>query len=280
MQKKNGATVYQPETVKEINITDQGVHLRTDKDEYSAPYLMDISGRDSLLGKKNNMRQANKSLNNVAVFSHYTKVKRAAGNHEGDIVVGLLPSNSWTWLIPFKGEITSVGVVRSLSKFDGEENWDNYLDRTLKESPAVADLLANAVKGPEVHRIGNYSHTCDYFFGDRWILAGDAALFLDPIFSSGVHMSVSSSKLAAEALLKIFHGKGSFKDQGLGAEYEQKVRLGAKRFYGLISMFYNESFVSQMKRTLERENMRKAFTSVVAGDVWNEDNFLFSKNVI
>lgn len=278
--RKSGATVYQPEMVKDITITDQGASLRTDKDEYSCAYLMDISGRDSLLGLKMKIRQANKSLNNVAVFSHYTDVERAPGRDEGDIIIGLLPQRSWTWMIPFKGNVTSVGVVRSSEFFDGEKDWGAYLDRTLKQSPSVARRMQNAQQAMDVHRIGNYSHTCETFFGDRWILSGDAALFLDPIFSSGVHMSVSSSKMAAEALLQIFPHKGSLKDNGVGQAYEARVRLGAKRFYGLISMFYQGTFVADMKKTLERENMRKGFTSAVAGDVWNEDNFLFSKSVL
>lgn len=278
--KKSGAQIYQPETVKQIHLKENGVHLITDKDEYEADYLMDISGRDSLLGKKLNMREANKTLNNVAVFSHYKNVKRQPGHNEGDIIIGLLPNRSWTWLIPFKGEVTSVGVVRSQHIFDGEDNWSDYLDRTLKESSTVKDYLQHAERGMETQRIGNYSHTCERFFGDRWILAGDAALFLDPIFSSGVHMSVSSSKMAAEALWQLFPKKESFQKSGVGAQYEAKVRLGAKRFYGIISMFYKDDFISNMTKTLQRENMRKGFTSLVAGDVWNEDNFLFTKGVI
>jgi flavin-dependent dehydrogenase len=278
--RKSGATIYQPENVIETQITETGVYLRTNKDEYSASYLMDISGRDSLLGKKMNMRNANKTLNNVAVFTHYKGVERKAGRDEGDIIVGLLPQRSWTWLIPFKGDTTSVGVVRSAEFIGAEKDWADYLERSLKESPRVAKILQHAERTMEVQRIGNYSHTCETFYGDRWILSGDAAMFLDPIFSSGVHMTVSSSKFAAEALLKIFHSQGSFKDQGIGAAYEEKVRLGAKRFYGLISLFYEGRFVEQMKKTLQRENLRKGFTSAVAGDVWNEDNFLFSKSVL
>ena len=93
-------------------------------------------------------------------------------------------------------------------------------------------------------------------------------------------MSVSSSSFAAEAVLKIFPTKGSFNDNGIGAAYEAKVRLGAKRFFGLISLFYQGQFVSQMKKTLMRENMNKGFINAVAGDVWNEDNFLFTKGTL
>jgi flavin-dependent dehydrogenase len=241
---------------------------------------MDISGRDSILGMRMKMRNANKTLNNVAVFSHYEGIERKPGRDEGDIIIGLLPNKSWTWIIPFKGKQTSVGVVRSAELFDGEKDWGKYLEKTLKESPTVERMMVSSERVSEVHRIGNYSHTCEKFYGDRWILCGDAAMFLDPIFSSGVHMSISSSKYAADALLKIFHKGGSFEKSGLGLEYEAFFRLGAKRFYNLISLFYEGSFVSQMKKTLQLENMRKGFTSAVAGDVWNDKNFLFSKSIL
>jgi flavin-dependent dehydrogenase len=277
---KWGATLYRPEFVKDVKMTSTGVHLFTDKDEYFANYLLDISGRDSVIGKKMRMRQTNKKLNNVAVFAHYEGVKRQPGIHEGDITIGLLPQKSWTWLIPFKGNATSVGVVRSQEFFDGEKDPGAYLENTLNQSPTVKVLMEGSKRVMDVQCIGNYSHTCETFFGDRWILCGDAAMFLDPIFSSGVHMSVSSSKYACEALLEIWPKKGSFKDYGIGEKYEKKVRLGAKRFYGMISMFYQGSFVEQMKKTLNRNIMKQGFTSAVAGDVWNEDNFLFSKNIL
>ncbi len=278
--KKSGATVYQPENVIEVTILKDKVLVRTDKNEFTAKYLMDVSGRDSLLGMKMDIRKANKTLNNVAVFSHYKNVKRRAGTSAGDIIIGLLPKKSWTWLIPFQGDITSVGVVRSSEFFDGEKDWLGYLENTLNESDIVKQLMAGSERVSEVHRIGNYSHTCDKFFDDRWILCGDAAMFLDPIFSSGVHMSISSSYFAAESLLKIFKTDGGFHDDDLGKNYEAKVRLGAKRFYGLISLFYEGRFVAQMKKTLQRPNMHQGFISAVAGDVWNEENFLFSKGAL
>ncbi len=276
---KCGAKLYQPEEVIEMEMTDKGVRLQTDKNRFEAEYLMDVSGRDSLIGKRMKMRQVNADLNNVAVFAHYKGVKRRPGMDEGDITIGLLPNRAWTWIIPFKGEVTSVGVVAS-AKFRGEQDLETYLNDYLLKSSTVRDFMKDAERIGELRSIGNYSHTCEKFFGDRWILSGDAALFLDPIFSSGVHMSLSSSKFAAETILKAWGDKRALTSADLGAPYEARVRKGAKRFHNLISLFYDGNFVEQMKKTLARENMRKGFTSAVAGDVWNETNFLFSKGVL
>lgn len=276
---KSGATLYQPENVVELDLSATGVRLQTDKNRFEAEYLMDVSGRDSLIGKRMKMRQVNADLNNVAVFAHYKDVKRRPGLDEGDITIGLLPNRAWTWIIPFKGDVTSVGVVAS-AKFLGTPDLESYLNENLLKSELVRDFMKDSVRVSEIRSIGNYSHTCDKFFGERWICSGDAAMFLDPIFSSGVHMSISSSKFAAETILKAFGDKRALTDEDLGSPYEAKVRKGAKRFHNLISLFYEGHFVEQMKKTLVRENMRKGFTSAVAGDVWNDGNFLFSKNIL
>ena len=277
---KSGAKLYQPERILEVDLRSENILVRTDREQYEAKYVIDVSGRDSIIGKKNNIRQVNKDLNNVAVFAHFEGVHRYSGRDEGDITIGLLPDRSWTWIIPFKGKVTSVGVVGSSHLFNSSMKPEDYLDQTLTKSGRVRYMMQNSRRTSEVRTIGNYSHTCEKFFGDRWILAGDAAMFLDPIFSSGVHMSISSSKLAAEKILSALPTLRSLNEPDLGAPYEAHVRKGAARFYGLISLFYEGHFVEQMKKTLQRENMRKGFTSAVAGDVWNENNFLFSKNVL
>jgi flavin-dependent dehydrogenase len=278
---KCGAKLHQPENVKEVKADEYGAVLTTDKGTYSCDYLIDVTGRDALIGKKLSTRDFNKDLNTVAVFAHYKGVYRYPGIDEGDITIGLLPNRAWTWIIPFKDGVTSVGVVSSSAHFNGERDLEAYLNRSLNGSPTMQRYMSKAERVGDMVTIGNYSHTCKEFFGDRWILSGDAAVFLDPIFSSGVHMSCSSSKFAAEAILTAMKGgMKSFRDDALGENYEKKVRLGAKRFKSLIMMFYEGNFVEQMKKTLVREHVRKGFTSAVAGDVWNDDNYLFEKNVL
>jgi len=276
---KSGAKLYQPENVIEIDMQPTGVTLQTDKRRFEAAYVMDVSGRDSIIGKRMKIRDVNADLNNVAVFAHFENVKRYPGRDEGDITIGLLPDRAWTWIIPFQGKVTSVGVVAS-AKFFGNPDLETYFNENVLGSETVKDFMKDSVRVSEFRSIGNYSHTCRKFYGDRYILSGDAAMFLDPIFSSGVHVSCTSSKLAAETVARALTEKCSLEEPGFGDTYEAYVRKGAKRFHNLISMFYDGNFVDQMNKTLQRENIKKGFTSAVAGDVWNESNFLFTKNVL
>jgi flavin-dependent dehydrogenase len=254
--------------------------LTTDKGRYSAKYVLDSTGRDALMGKRFSSRTVNKDMNNVAVFAHYEGVQRRSGMNEGDITIGLLPNRSWTWIIPFKGGITSVGVVCSSSSIVDKSNMLGFMEDLLDQSKRVRHMMSSAQRTSEVQMIGNYSHITEKFYGERWLLVGDAAVFLDPIFSTGVHVAVSSGKFAAHAVQQALAGNLSFEQNSLGENYQKMVLKGVGRFRHLVGLFYDGNFVAQMKKTLTRENMRKGFTSVVAGDAWNDENFLFQKNVL
>jgi flavin-dependent dehydrogenase len=274
-----GATVYQPSRIKEAAFYDSHVSLKSATgEEYDAKYVIDATGRDALLGKLTQKRIPHKDLNNVAVFSHFTGVKRNPGKSEGDIIIALLPERAWAWVIPFQGEKTSVGVVCSSDVFKGGTDLAAYLEERTLQSPCLRAYTQGAERTQEVTVISNYSHHCTEYYGDRWMLIGDAAAFLDPIFSSGVHVSLTSARLSSKVIDHCLKSGASIRESGLGARYQEDLNRGIGRFHNLISLFYNNHFVESMKKTLERPHMRAAFTSAVAGDMWNEENILFKMN--
>jgi uncharacterized protein YpbB len=89
-----------------------------------------------------------------------------------------------------------------------------------------------------------------------------------------------SAKLASQALLESLNTDSLITTNNRGAKYQAEFQKGVDRFHNLISLFYGDNFVEQMKKTLKRENMRQGFTSAVAGDMWNDKNFLFEKSVL
>lgn len=276
-----GVTVYQPERVTEVEFHPDHARVRSGAREARCRFVADASGRDAFMGRRTGARHAHRDLNNVAVFSHFLKVGRRPGKDEGDIVIALLPQGAWAWVIPFKGERTSVGVVCSSEVFQAGVAPAEFLGQRLLGCPRLRDYMARAERCAEVSVVSNYSHHCETFTGDRWLLVGDAAAFLDPIFSSGVHVATQSAELAAEAIAEAARGNHTLGQNGIGAGYERKLRLGLKRFHALISLFYgDQSFVERMKKTLTLPATRRSFTSAVAGDMWNERNFLFEKGVL
>lgn len=275
-----GVTVYQPETVTEMRFGEGFAEVITDRQTFRARYVADASGRAALLGNKMHMRQANTDLNNVAVFAHFQGVKREPGRREGDIIIGLLPNHAWSWTIPFKGNKTSVGVVTNAKFVDKERVLEDYIEKSIRCSPLFEELMEKAERVTDVMVLSNWSHTCERFFGDRWIAVGDAAAFLDPIFSSGVHVSVSSALMVSRVLSRALKSDASLSEPALGPAYEKDLRRGVKRFHNLIRLFYDTDFVGDMQTILQRPHTRRAFTAAVAGDVWDEDNVAFKMGAL
>ncbi|MEQ1878166.1 MAG: NAD(P)/FAD-dependent oxidoreductase [Bdellovibrionia bacterium] len=278
--KKCGATVYQPERVKNVAFYDSHVTVATNNGEYQAKFVADATGRESILGRHFKLKMKNDDLNNVGVFTHYTGVKRNPGKNEGDITIGLLPNQAWSWVIPFKGDRTSVGVVCNAKHFSAGADLGDYLETQMKASSVLQDYMRDAERVQEIQVISNYSHRSETFAGDRWILIGDAATFLDPIFSSGVHVSCTSARFASGLIDDCLKEGNLLTDKDRNRWYFDTMNKGIDRFHHLISMFYNTNFVEAMKKTLVREQTRMAYTSAVAGDMWNDDNIIFKMKVL
>lgn len=274
---KLGVTVCSPEKVEDFTEHADKVVIKTDKDQYEVRYIADCSGRIAMIGNKMKMRQPNNDLiNNIGVFAHYKGVKRSPGKRAGDIVIGVLPNQAWSWTIPFQGDVTSVGVVTSTKQIPPNVGFEKFLEDSIRNSGVFQEEMKDAVRVTDVQAISNYSHTCETMYGNRWVQVGDAAAFLDPIFSSGVHVSVSTAKFASEMIAKAFEKNEPFTSGDYGKGYEELVRKGVKRFHYLIRLFYDTDFIKDMKKILTLKHSRDAFTSAVAGGVWNDQNVLFS----
>ena len=164
--------------------------------------LVDATGRGGLIARKFNLRTDEPRLANIAVFSHYTKVPRLEGSRPDDIRLIARSDAGWFWLIPISKELTSVGVVlplrlyRRLAKDLPEET----LNSAIADTPLIAELMRDARREWPVRVEKDFSYSASAYAGDRWILAGDAGFFLDPVFSTGVSVAMESGIEAAAEL--------------------------------------------------------------------------------
>jgi flavin-dependent dehydrogenase len=109
--------------------------------------------------------------------------------------------DSWFWMIPLSGATTSIGVVMDTEKFRRMKmNPTEALDYCITEQPVVREWMDNARRVTDVYATGDFSYRNQRLFGDRWLLAGDAAGFIDPVFSSGVYLALLSGEQAADSL--------------------------------------------------------------------------------
>jgi flavin-dependent dehydrogenase len=147
---KCGVDLYQPERVKTVEFFPDHVKVITNNQELTAKFIADCTGRESLLGKQFAVRSRHEDLNNVAVFAHFTGVKRNPGNHEGDIVIALLPQAAWGWIIPFKGDRTSVGIVCNAKAYKGGVDLSEYMQENFASSSRLSDYMKDSERVSEI----------------------------------------------------------------------------------------------------------------------------------
>ena len=164
--------------------------------------LVDATGLGGLIARKFNLRTEEPRLANIAIYSHYTGVPRLESQRPDDIRLVARSDAGWFWLIPISKELTSVGVVlpkllyRRLANGSPEES----LNRTISDTPIVADLMRDARREWPVRVEKDFSYSASTYAGNRWILAGDAGAFLDPVFSTGVSIAMESGIEAGAVL--------------------------------------------------------------------------------
>jgi flavin-dependent dehydrogenase len=204
--------------------------------------LVDATGRGGLIARKFNLRTEEPLLANVAIYSHYTKVPRMEGPRPDDIRLIARDDAGWFWLIPISKELTSVGVVlpktlyRTLANGSPEET----LNGTISDTPVVAELMRDARREWPVRVEKDFSYSASAYAGDRWILAGDAGSFLDPVFSTGVSIAMESGIEAAGALHRAL-ARNDFSGASF-ATFSRRQRKRFETFRRFVVGFYTPQF--------------------------------------
>ncbi len=210
-----------------------------------APMVVDATGQNCLLARKLGWRRPDPTLNKVAHYAHFTGGFRPnAEKSEGEIPIENASSThvdaiegGWVWYIPLRDDTVSVGVVLD-AKFDSAKrgNPQTRFDDAIQSCPRVREWLANAKPAMEVQTISNISYLNDCFVGNGFVLVGDASMFIDPIFSSGVTMAMRSGIYAAEAIIDC----AIHKDYSAARleHYEARIRLPMSRIFKMIYNWY------------------------------------------
>ena len=204
--------------------------------------IVDATGRGGLIARKFNLRTEEPLLANIAIFSHYTNVPRLGGPRPDDIRLIARSDAGWFWLIPISKEMVSVGVVlpkslyRRLAKGSPEET----LNSAISDTPIVAELMREARREWPVRVEKDFSYSASVYAGNRWILAGDAGSFLDPVFSTGVSIAMESGIEAAAELHRAL-ARNDFSDASFAA-FSRRQRKRFKTFRRFVVGFYTPHF--------------------------------------
>jgi ABC-type nitrate/sulfonate/bicarbonate transport system ATPase subunit/flavin-dependent dehydrogenase len=273
--REKGSRVFSGARVERVNFTRtgqaSGVTLKVGEAKFTlkSSLVIDASGRRGLLGKQLNLFKQAPELPQFAIHSWFTGVNRGDEPTANFTHIHLLPiKRGWCWQIPINDEITSVGIVSGREHHvRSGEDVEQFFKWTMGLNPVLGERMSNAQRLREFRMDGNYCYSMERFAGDGWLMIGDAAFFVDPIFSSGVSDALHSAKFAAEAIISARANNdlsaASFE------EFERKMRLGVTVWQDFVKLFYQMAPIfSQVINTSEHS---ARMMRVCEGEVYDEE---------
>ena len=275
----HGVEVWQGYAVRDVLFEDGravGVRFRADDaGEYiaHARFIVDASGQSALLGRQLDVRRWDPLFQNLAVYGYFGSARRLPSPDETNILVESYP-HGWFWNIPLHTGWMSVGaVVDSRTGQEGirHSGPQRFLMEQIAQASYTRQLLQEArlADGPFV--LKDWSYVSDEVVGDGYILVGDAACFVDPLFSSGVHLALMAGVLAAAYVTTAL--KDPSMCQAAGRVYKDLYYKEYGHFHDMAALFYAsnrtiDSYFWEARRLLGgdgRFSPRQAFIHAVAG---------------
>jgi flavin-dependent dehydrogenase len=239
----------------------------------SSHLVVDASGRQTLLGNQLKLKKNDPVFDQYALhawFEGYDRLvmskKRELENY---IFVHFLPiTDSWMWQIPITDTVTSIGVVTQKKRFEkSRESREKFFWNCIRTRPELFDALQGATQLRPLKEEGDYSYGMSQLCGDGFLLVGDAARFVDPIFSSGISIALNSARLASQDILKAAQN-GSFEREQFGT-FQTLVRRGTNNWYEFISAYYRLNVL--FTYFINDRRYRLDVLKLLQGDLYDED---------
>jgi flavin-dependent dehydrogenase len=235
---------------------------------WETKFVIDASGRDTFLSKRFAIKKKNPHHNSAAIFGHFAGVDRREGEDQGNISIYWF-EHGWFWMIPLRDGVMSVGAVCFPDYLKTRRNSPNeFLWDTIKQCNGARERMKNAHLISEAQATGNYTYTSQRAYGDGYMLVGDAFAFIDPVFSSGVYLAMSTAELGAGVVDGCLRNPS--KASQLLRAHERKVRKGISLFSWFIYRFNTPAMHHLFMNKQNRFRIEEAMTSLLAGDIFRD----------
>lgn len=237
--------------------------------EVSARFVLDCSGYGRVLPKLFSLER-NSTLNpRLALFTWVEGDVRPEGDAAGDIWILCHPEGAWAWVIPFSDGRTSIGLVMTRELYQSVPGCDrDRLFTLLNRDPNFHARLGAATPVLKTMKLEGWSAGVTRLYGDRWALTGNAAEFLDPVFSSGVTLALESASRAAGLVDKTLRGEPVDWEQ----EYEAVVRKAVGVFKVFVQSWYDGRLQEVLMRAGKAPSIQRAITAILGGYVLDDKN--------
>ncbi|WP_304667120.1 NAD(P)/FAD-dependent oxidoreductase [Neisseria bergeri] len=244
--------------------------------ELTAKFVLDASGYGRVLPRLLNLETPSHLPPRQAHFTHIDDNITHPKFDRNKILITTHPQHRdvWIWLIPFGDNRCSVGVVGTPDKLAGES--ETVLKKFVYECPMLNEILDKAVWENDFpfRSIQGYSANVKSLHGRHFALLGNAAEFLDPVFSSGVTIALHSAKLAADLLAKQLKGEAA----DWQTEFADPLMIGVDTFRTYVDGWYDFRFQNVVYAPDRSPEISRMLSSILAGYAWDTENPFVAKS--
>ena len=267
---ENGAEVREETAIKKVEFFEDRAELQLQGknealEKISARYVIDASGRHSVLGNHFKLKETYPHLQKISIFAHYEGVEADAGR-DGSLTRQLRATDRWFWYVPLPNDRASIGVVLDTALYKRTKKTpEDFLTEALAEQPFLARRMTHAHRVTPVYASADFSYRQSRLTGDRWMLAGDAAGFIDPVFSSGVFLALLAGEQCADILHVVLDHPQ--KARRLFAKYEKLLRRVMKGYLRFVDAWYSKEFIEVFLYPQDVLQIPPAVNAVLGGNI-------------
>jgi flavin-dependent dehydrogenase len=233
---------------------------------WRARFVIDASGRDTVLANQFRLKQKNRRHNSAAVYGHFTGAKRLSGRAEGNISIFWF-DHGWFWFIPLADGTTSVGAVCWPYYLKSRKtDVTRFFHDTIELCPALARRLEGAQLVEPATATGNYSYAARRTSGHNYLMLGDAFAFIDPVFSSGVFLAMNSAFEGVKTVQTCLDRPREA--QAALRRFDAVMRRGPQQFSWFIYRVTNPAMRELFMEPRNTWRVKEALLAVLAGDIF------------
>ncbi|MGE0801103.1 MAG: NAD(P)/FAD-dependent oxidoreductase [Lautropia sp.] len=274
---RSGAQAFEGAKAKDMVFDDDGATANVTHDDGSTRtwrtrFVVDASGRDTVLANQFRCKSKNPDHNSTAIFGHFRDVRRLPGKREGNISICWF-EHGWFWFIPLADGTTSVGAVcwAYWLKRRDKPLKDFFYD-TLALCPELHDRLSSStLVDDRIHATGNFSYASTHATGDRYLMIGDAFTFIDPMFSSGVFLAMQGGFMGAKLVATALDRPAEY--PVARQAFEADLRAGPSDYSWFIYRATNPTIRDMFMHPKNMFDVKRGLMSLLAADLQHGPRF-------
>lgn len=236
-----------------------------------AKVVIDASGQSSVLLDRLKLREWDPVLKKAAIWTYWKGAKREPGlDAGGTIVIQTQEKKGWFWYIPLHDDIVSVGVVAGydyLFQNRASKDLETIYMEEVNRCPGVKPRIEGAIRSEDFKAQKEYSYKATKVAGDGWVLVGDAFGFLDPLYSSGLLLALTSAEMAADSVADALDANDP--SECRLRSWETSHNKAMDRMRNLVCAFYDGlNFGKLVRKYPDKKNL---ITDILIGNLFNDE---------